>query len=330
MTSMQSILRPLAVSFGLATALGGCRKEAAPPPADSAAHAATAKAGFDPAAWQPPAEADMPGDSLGASIRRGLALVMHTADSLPGYAPGRINCTNCHINGGRNPDAAPLAGSHARFPKYMDRTGAVIGLGDRVNYCFTRSLAGNRLPLESREMEDILAYLAWLSTGVPAGEGKKLPGAEGLRAMPAGLVGDRARGQTVYAAKCVACHGPDGAGNPAIPPGVPPLWGPKSFSVGASMARQGKAASFIWHNMPYGAGKSLTPQEAFDVAAYVTSQSRIDSPGKENDWPAGGTPADVPYSTKGHTAHDPPPLLPRAKAATAIVPRPSSVARVPR
>jgi thiosulfate dehydrogenase len=287
----------------------------------TAKHSAVA---FDPATWQPPADSAMPKDSLGASIRRGLALVMHTADSLPEYAPGNINCTNCHINGGRNVDAAPLAGSHARFPKYMDRTGAVIGLADRVNYCFTRSLAGNRLPVESREMQDILAYIAWLSTGVPVGEGKKLPGAEGIRAMPKELVGDRTRGASIFTAKCVACHGPNGAGNPAIPPGIPALWGPKSFSVGASMSRQGKAASFIWHNMPYGQGKTLTEQEAFDVAAYVTSQSRTDSPGKEQDWPLGGAPADVPYSTKGHVAFDPPPLLPRANAARAIVQSPMS------
>lgn len=288
---------------------------------------AAASARFNPAAWQPPSDSAIPHDSLGASVRRGLALVMHTHDSLPSYAPGRLACTNCHINGGRNMDAAPLAGSHARFPKYMDRTGAVIGLADRVNYCFTRSLGGNRIPVESREMQDILAYIAWLSTGVPVGEGKELPGAEGLHVMPAGLKGDSGRGATVFAARCVACHGADGQGNPNIPPGIPPLWGPSSFSVGASMARKGKAASFIWYNMPYLQGKTLSQQEAFDVAAYVTSQPRLDSPGKEKDWPAGGTPADVPYATAGHSAYLAPPLLPRSNASQALVPPPSPAQR---
>lgn len=282
---------------------------------------------FNAASWQPPADSAIPHDSLGASVRRGLALVMHTHDSLPAYAPGRLACTNCHINGGRNVDAAPLAGSHARFPKYMDRTGAVIGLADRVNYCFTRSLGGNRLPVESREMQDILAYIAWLSSGVPVGEGKELPGAEGLHTMPGGLGADSARGATVFAARCVACHGADGQGNPNIPPGIPPLWGPQSFSVGASLARKGKAASFIWYNMPYLQGKTLSQQEAFDVAAYITSQPRLDSPGKEHDWPAGGTPADVPYATMGHSAYRAPPLLPRANATQALVPPPSPAAR---
>jgi thiosulfate dehydrogenase len=35
-----------------------------------------------------------------------------------------------------------------------------------------------------------------------------------------------------------------------------------------------------------------------DVATYVTSQPRPDYPGKENDWPAGGAPPDVPYTTR--------------------------------
>lgn len=248
----------------------------------------------------------------------------HTSDSLPTYAPGHINCTNCHLNGGRNLDAAPLTGTYARFPKYLDRAGAVIDLADRVNYCFTRSLAGTRLPAESREMHDILAYLAWLSRGVPIGEGTSLPGAGGLAAV-ARMPADTARGRAVYAAKCASCHQANGEGNPAIPPGVPALWGPKSFSVGASMARQSKAASFIWHNMPWGAGRTLSTQEANDVAAYVTAQPRPDSPGKERDWPNGNAPSDVPYATSQHTAYLPPPLLPRANPAGALVGPPVSV-----
>ena len=328
---MRSLVRRVTLvactlAAGALAACGEPRTDAGAVRQEGAARTA-ATAGFTPATWQPPAESSITRDSLGDAIRRGLALVMHTHDSLPAYAPGRLACTNCHINGGRNVDAAPLAGSHARFPKYMDRTGAVIGLADRVNYCFTRSLGGNRLPVESREMQDILAYIAWLSTGVPVGEGKALPGAEGLHVMPAGLTGDSARGATVFAAKCVACHGADGKGNAAIPPGVPPLWGPQSFSVGASMARKGKAASFMWYNMPYLQGKTLSQQQAFDVAAYITSQPRLDSPGKERDWPAGGTPADVPYATSGHAAYLQPPLLPRANAGQALVPSPAPAQR---
>jgi thiosulfate dehydrogenase len=333
MTMTVGIRSPVAAGTLTATLalliVAGCRAERTNQSVQQAGttDAARAHVAFDPSTWQPPADSEIPHDSLGASIRRGLALVMHTADSLPDYAPGNISCTNCHINGGRNVDAAPLTGAQARFPKYMDRTGAVIGLADRVNYCFTRSLAGNRLPVDSREMQDILAYIGWLSSGVPVGEGKKLPGAEGIHTMPVTLAGDGARGQTIFTAKSVACHGPNGAGNPVIPPGIPALWGPKSFSVGASMARQGKAASFIWHNMPYGQGKTLTPQEAFDVAAYVVAQPRPDSPGKERDWPLGGAPADVPYTTKDHSAFNPPPSLRRPNPERALVAPPMPAPR---
>jgi thiosulfate dehydrogenase len=304
----------------LATAITACAGPDAERPPSS-------RPGFDAAAWRAPADSEIPADAVGASIRRGLALILHTPDSLPRFAPGNISCSNCHLAAGRNPDAAPLTGSHARFPKYLERTGAVIGLADRVNYCFTRSLAGSKLPPDSREMQDILAYIAWLSRDVPVGAGGALPGAGGVPAMPGGapLAGDTGRGREVYAAKCVACHQLDGQGTRAAGVTFPALWGARSFSVGASMARQTKAASFIWHNMPLGAGRSLTPQEAFDVAAYITARPRPDSPGKERDWPSGGAPSDVPYATHGRAAFQPPPLLPRANPAHAIVDVPQSV-----
>jgi thiosulfate dehydrogenase len=280
--------------------------------------APAAHARFDESAWKAPGEADIPNDSLGASIRRGLALLRFTPESLPKFATSGLRCTSCHQNDGTKATAAPLTGSHARFPKYMPRSGAVIALADRVNYCFTRSLAGNAIPVGSREMTDILAYLAFISRDVPVGA--KIAGTNGLISMKDTLVGDTTRGRAKFETTCVVCHQADGSGTP---PGIPPLWGPRSYSIGASMAREERAASFIWHNMPQTAPGTLTPQEAFDLAAYVNSHPRPDSPGKEEDWPLGGAPADAPYNTKGHVAHRPPSsLIPRAKTANANVPVP--------
>ena len=111
-------------------------------------------------------------------------------------------------------------------------------------------------------------------------------------------------GAQLYASKCQSCHQANGSG--AAVPGatsIPALWGAQSYSVGASMARVERAASFIAHNMPLGLAGTLTTQEAFDIAAYVNSHPRPDLPRKEFDWPAGGAPADLPYSTNsGHTA----------------------------
>lgn len=274
------------------------------------------------AAPPPPARPDtvIPEGPFGASIRRGLALLEHTPDSLAGYVGGNLRCTSCHLDRGLRPNAAPLAGVHARFPRYMDRADAVVPLEDRVNYCFTRSLAGKALPSRSREMVDIVAYLAFISRG-PAASGEVA--GLGMAKMPA-MNGDSARGGAVFTSTCARCHGADGAGVAS----VPALWGPRSFSIGASMARVERAASFVRHNMPFDKPGSLTDQESFDVAAYVNSHPRPDSPGKELDWPSGGAPADVPYATKGHMPSVHVQLLPRRDpGATLVAPPISALAR---
>lgn len=286
---------------------------------DAAMGKPVAAAESGPLDYTPPSDSTIPDDELGKSIRRGLALIRNTTDSLPSYAPGNIQCASCHLDGGRTRNAASLAGVYARFPKYMDRTGAVIPLEDRVNYCFTRSLAGTRLPPDSREMQDIMAYLAFISSGVPVGS--RVMG-EGMPKMPP-LRGDSARGAALFATACVACHGVQGAGNRPL---IPALWGPDSYSIGASMAREERAATFIRHFMPKSSPGSLTDQQAFDLAAYINSQPRPDSPGKEKDWPLGGAAADVPYNTAGHVAYRPPQrLLPRKNVAGSIVEPPRSV-----
>jgi thiosulfate dehydrogenase len=268
--------------------------------------------------YTPPADSLIPEGELGVSIRRGLALIVHTTDSLPRHAPGSIQCASCHVNAGRRRGAASLIGVTARYPKYLDRSGAVIPIEDRVNHCVTRSLAGNRIPDESREMKDIVAYLTFLSTGVPPGSHVK---GEGMPKMPR-LSGDTARGAQLFTTTCALCHGAQGQGNP---PAFPALWGPRSYSIGASMARGERAATFIRHFMPQNKPGSLTDQQAYDVAAFINSQPRPDSPQKERDWPKGGAPQDVPYNTVGHTAYRPPArLIPRANPAGAIVPPPNS------
>ncbi|MGQ0765952.1 MAG: c-type cytochrome [Gemmatimonadota bacterium] len=264
--------------------------------------------------WRPPADSTIPADSMGNAIRRGLALLVDTRDSLPRYALSNLNCTSCHLDGGRVPNAAPLYGVHARYPRYLDRTGAVIPIADRVNYCFTRSLAGNRLPTDSREMQDILAYFSFISQGVPIGA--ELPG-EGMPKMPP-LPADSSRGSEAYRTVCAACHGPDGQGVAR----APALWGPKSYSIGASMARVERAASFVRHNMPFGAPGSITEQQAWDVALFINSQPRPDMPGKEDDWPLGGAPPDVPYATKGRLPPSVIPVIPRSNPKGAQVPAP--------
>lgn len=244
------------------------------------------------------ADTSWPAGPIGAAARRGHALLAHTPDSLPRYAASALRCLSCHLDDGTRKNGLMLTGAYARFPQYRARSGHVDLLADRINECFRRSLNGRPLPVDSPEMRDIITYFAWISRGV--GVFDSLSG-QGLPKM-APLAGDSARGAVLFALNCARCHGANGAGLPSdavalgIGP-VPPLWGDRSFNVGAGMARLRTAAAFIRYNMPFDLPGSLTDQQAFDIAAYVVSRPRPDLAGKENDWPNGDPPPDAAYPT---------------------------------
>jgi thiosulfate dehydrogenase len=277
-----------------------------------------------------PPDSAMPVSALGRAMRRGRALLQHTRDSLPQYVGANLRCVSCHVDDGRRVDAAPLVGAFARYPRYVDRAGAVVTLEERINYCFTRSLAGRRLPNSSREMQEIVSYLAFLSIGVPTGAHVR---GEGMVRMPK-LTGDTARGAKLLISACVRCHGASGQGGPmpgggksGLPAFAPALWGPRSFSIGAGLARVERAAAFIRTVMPYDRPGTLDDQQAYDLATYILARPRPDLPGKAADWPHGNTPADVPYATQGHAAYHPPPLIRRSGDTSEMVVGPPAAVR---
>jgi len=235
-------------------------------------------------------------DTAGASIRRGHALLTATRDSLPQHVGNALRCTSCHLNDGRQPSALPWIGVTGRYPQYRSRNDAVSTIEDRINDCFARSLNGSPVPPDSRDMRDMVAYMASLTGSV-----SKSDNAAGDNSAPmTPLTPDSARGAALFATTCVSCHGDLGQGT-AI---ATPLWGAQSYNIGAGMARLRTAASFVRHNMPFG-NATLTDQQAFDVAAYINSRPRPDFPGKEKDWPRGDAPPDVPYRTDAGRAGTP-------------------------
>ena len=241
--------------------------------------------------WRDAADPDGP---LGEAIKLGRRILTHTPENTPAYVGNALNCTSCHLDGGRTRWAAPWVGIWGVFPEYRSRNAKVNALPDRINDCFERSLNGRPLPPDSREMIGILAYMQWLSREVPTG--KSVAG-RGFRHIKRAQAPDSVRGAQIYAQKCAACHGDEGQGTDAASGEAvyPPLWGPKSFNIGAGMARLNTAAAFVKANMPLGLGGSLSDQEAVDVAAFFTRQPRPDFAGKLNDWPKGGKPDDARY-----------------------------------
>jgi thiosulfate dehydrogenase len=233
-----------------------------------------------------------------ASALRGRALLLGTRDSLPHNVGNSLRCASCHIDGGLRRDAMPWVGSFARFPQYRARSGKVDLIEDRINDCFRRSMNGTALAPADRDMRDIVTYFAFLSSGIPVGAETEGQGLVPLQP----LKGDPARGAGVFAATCARCHGASGQGTAL----ATPLWGPRSYNVGAGMARISTAASFVYALMPIDRAQRLTAQQAFDVATYVNTRPRPDFPGKVHDWPRGQKPADADY-------HVLPPTKPQEK-----------------
>jgi thiosulfate dehydrogenase len=284
----------LACSRGEATRVS---RDTADKPAEAVAAAALASRATKPVPFRVPSESEIKDTVVLAAVRRGRAILSNTRDSLPAHVGNKLRCVSCHMGEGQKANQMPYVGVYARFPQYRARSATVEIIEDRINDCFERSLNGKALPRDSRPMRDIVAYLAFLSYGIPVGaqvEGQGLP-----RLDP--LAGDTARGREVFKARCTVCHGADGQGGTAATPDAvvgPPLWGPHSYNIGAGMARVRTAASFIHVAMPYDNPGSLTPQQAYDVATYINSRPRPDFARKANDWPNGDPPPDVAYPTK--------------------------------
>ncbi len=250
----------------------------------------------------PPHIADIPDDDSGRQILLGRRLLAETRTLLPHNVGDALNCDSCHLNGGSVPNASPYLGVAVKYPRYNPRAGRPVTLEERLNGCLLRSMNGKPLAPDAPEMNAMIAYFNWLSAGLP--RDAKVEGA-GIGKVDTNLTPDPVHGKAVYAAKCAECHGADGEGlkNARNEVVFPPLWGDRSFNIGAGMARTYTAAAFIKNNMPIGyglnaplgQGGALSDQDAVDVAEYFTHQPRPDFPPKINDWPKGGKPKDARY-----------------------------------
>jgi cytochrome c oxidase cbb3-type subunit 3 len=96
------------------------------------------------------------------------------------------------------------------------------------------------------------------------------------RKLPDDAKADPVAGQKIFAANCVACHGPEGKGTPAL--GAPNLTHPAAFIYGSSFAQ-------LQQTIRYGRQGQMPAQELLQgndkvhlLAAYVYSLSHGDKP----------------------------------------------------
>lgn len=243
--------------------------------------------------WQAPDTLSIPDNPEGSLIKYGRELIAHTAVYLgPNGKVSTIsngmNCQNCHLKAGTVPYGNNYGKVAATYPKLRNRSGTVEGFEKRVNDCIERSLNGEKLPEDSREMKAIVAYLKWVGKDVENTE--DFQGFGLLSLPPLDRAADPVKGSVVYQNYCARCHGENGEGQLA-PNGqewtYPPLFGESSYNIGAGLYRLSRFAGYVKANMPYGItyeNPFLTDEEAWDVAAYVNSMSR---PQKDlsGDWP---------------------------------------------
>lgn len=272
---------------------------------------AMAQTGATSSPWPQPDAARLANGPWKDAVLYGRRLIVETPALLGPEAPNKalryagnnLSCQSCHLQAGTQQFGLPLIGAFSVYPAYMGRENEVRTLEDRINGCFERSMNGRALPVASREMKAMVAYLAFIGEGIPVGSSPKGRGTPPL--PPLSRAADPKRGAAVYEKTCAACHQANGLGQRAGVKGdgkgytYPPLWGPDSFNDGAGMHRLMAAAAFIHANMPFGTtytSPALSNEDAWDVAAYINSQPRPKRAHLERDYPdRSRKPMDAPF-----------------------------------
>lgn len=232
-----------------------------------------------PATTEPAEVVDLPPDKYGDLVRQGYRIFTNTPEYGRRYAGNVLSCSNCHLDTGRRPNAAPMWAAWGMYPAYLAKNDRVNTFEERVQQCFRFSLNGIAPPLDSHEMRALVAYSQWLARGRPVGV--ELPGRGFLTIARTGSDPNPQRGRPIYATRCATCHGIDGEGHKdaAAPSNGPPLWGMHSFNKGAGLNRIDLLAGFLKANMPLD-NPDLTDQEALDLAAWIALQERWPDPRK--------------------------------------------------
>lgn len=248
--------------------------------------------------WKPK-DANIELPNMPEKVKKGYYLIAETSkymgpnaeNAADRFSGNNLACANCHLQKGAQAGSGSWVGILERFPQFGGRSNTNGTIEDRINGCMERSMNGKILPESSDKMEAIVAYMDWLSEGIPENRKAEFKGYPKIE-IPNVAV-NLEKGSQVYQKECVICHGNNGEGFLNAVDGksytYPPLWGPDSYNDGAGMNRVITSAEFIKSNMPYlqatWDNPKLTDEEAYHVAGYINSFSRPHKLNTENDYP---------------------------------------------
>jgi thiosulfate dehydrogenase len=254
--------------------------------------------------WKPSDINLITDQTLKKQVEYGRELIAHTAyylgpNGIVKKITNGMNCNNCHLDAGTKAWGNNYGSVYSMYPKMRARSGQVEDLYKRISDCMERSLNGQTLKKDSKEIQAMIAYIEYIGKDV----------AKNQEAIAAGIYNleylDRAAnpitGKVLYDKKCTTCHQTYGQGKMTADNKeytYPPLWGKNSFNQGAGLYRVSRFAGYIKYNMPQGAtydNPQLSDEEAWDIAAYVATQPR---PTKDfrQDWPdISKKPVDHPF-----------------------------------
>lgn len=264
-------------------------------------------------AWELPknplTDSTLDDSKLTKEIQWGFRIFTNTPGEAPQFAPGKVSCSNCHLNAGQREKSLPLVGVAGMFPEYNKRSGRLYSLGDRIVDCFVRSENGagtirpgdNSFPTTtSKEVLAVSAYITWLARGSEVGKNPVWRGQNTIASanlIPIAKL-DPAKGEALFKEHCTNCHGDDGQGVAIGDKKAGPLWGPDSWNDGAGAARVYTLAGIIRYSMPYLDPGRLTDEEAQQLAAFINSKPRPVYPFKQQDYLTEKLPVDSVYYSK--------------------------------
>ncbi|MGH8040804.1 MAG: c-type cytochrome [Rudaea sp.] len=190
------------------------------------------------------------------------AAELKPGDATAGQAKTAV-CAACHGMDGNSASALypKLAGQHE---SYIVNQLELFKSGKRANPI----MAGFAAPLSEQDMRDIGAYFASKTS---------LPGVADAKLVPQGEAYFHSGDAQDKVPACMACHGPDGRGNPGA--GYPQLAGQHADYVAARLKafRDGSAGGDARTQIMDVVAKNLSDADIAALASYVEGLHAVDT-----------------------------------------------------